>query len=284
VTGRRSAQRRVRTTIEGLGGYWRPSAGALRVLEELGELASLQHPSDIAATTVPAATVDEGGLASELADLWIITTALADQFLAEVAEPYECSEHSEPSFARLVAAAGEIARVVNYYDGPKAPGRQSALPSLHDAVTSFHSELRRFAVAAGVELAAAVDAKLDAIAGRDRTRFARGREDPRTAACIEEFRAAGGAGEDARLWGLRLQVGRASAVAAEAGAALRSFSRAAGPERLDGFVLAFGWHGDQSALDVWVQALLKEVGVALCAEASGTRTGAKGTFVLLVPS
>ncbi len=72
-----STQEQVRTTLGAVGGYWRPLAAVARLLEELGELAEI----------LMSPTPDAGDLAEELADLWIITTALADQFLWDVAEP-----------------------------------------------------------------------------------------------------------------------------------------------------------------------------------------------------
>ncbi len=61
------------------GGYWRPLAAVARLLEELGELSELLFVGDEPA----------GGIAGELADLWIITTALADQFLDRGGRPGE---------------------------------------------------------------------------------------------------------------------------------------------------------------------------------------------------
>jgi NTP pyrophosphatase (non-canonical NTP hydrolase) len=228
-----AAQERVRETIGRLGGYWRPLAGVARLLEELGELAD----EDLRASE-PAQQ-----LSAELADLWIITTALADQFLADVSEPGIAANAGQPSLTRLIAAAGHIARVANYYDGPKLPRDARQLPSLESAVAGFHRELSLYARTRGIDLNTAVHDKLSVIAIGDSGRFAHTYNDPSTEPCIDEFRALGigPPGWDpakARLWGARAS----SSISAEICAArltgsLRAFARAAPRERLDGYVI-----------------------------------------------
>src|SRR5947209_7312422 len=113
------AQRLVRETMIAAGGYWRPLAAVARLLEELGELSELLYSGGEA----------PDGLPEELADLWIITAALADQFLAEVDEPGEVAA-AEVDLGALVAAAGPVARVVNHYDGPKVPRSGEPMPTV----------------------------------------------------------------------------------------------------------------------------------------------------------
>lgn len=162
-----STQERVRTTLGAVGGYWRPLAAAVRLLEELGELA------EILVSPRP----DAGELAEELADLWIITTALADQSLGDVAEPDSHPRRTPAShdlFEELLVAAGPIARIVNYYDGPKTPRSFDGWVSLGDAVAEFHRVLADVAHAHDVDLAAAVRGKLATIPTLDAGRFPSG--------------------------------------------------------------------------------------------------------------
>jgi hypothetical protein len=282
-------QQSVRTTIGGVGGYWRPLAAVARVLEELGELAE----------SLDASGRDRGEHAAELADLWIITTALADQFLADVADPRACRvadadagargsrERARAELAELLAVAAQIARVVNYYDGPKTPRDPLALPSLASSVERFHGALDVHARAHEVDLRAAVQRKLAAIATRDAGRFMRADSDPSTAPCLDALRAmpAWQLGLDpigARLWGAT--VACASCLpdgARELAPALTSFARAATRERLEGLAIegpARVGCGDAE----WARRLLTEL-AALDPLARGNAHGAAFAAVVEQP-
>lgn len=225
-----ATQSRVRQTMLDAGGYWRPLAAVARLLEELGELAEL--------LAEPSPATD--ALGGELADLWIITAALADQYLVEVPEPgtgvggavtergSSARAGVDHALAALIAAAGAIARIVNYYDGPKTPRRLAELPALATAVPDFHDQLARLAGALGIDLAKAVDAKLEVIHATDMQRFSHETRDPRTAPILARLRAAEPATEQLRLWG---------APSTDPAHSLRSFLRACGPERLDAYVI-----------------------------------------------
>jgi hypothetical protein len=234
-----ATQALVRQTMLDAGGYWRPLAAVARLLEELGELAELldppAHPADPTDPADRADLADRGDeLAGEFADLWIITAALGDQFLVELPEPRTLGGKAptgKPSAAAILRAAGEIARVVNYYDGPKTPRSASVLPALGAAVPAFHVRLGELAGELGVHLAAAVSSMLDWIRGRDMERFERDMSDPSTAPCLELFRAADPATASLRLWGTP-ETSPETILHT-----VRSFARAAGPERFDGYVL-----------------------------------------------
>jgi hypothetical protein len=213
--------------------------------------------------------------------VWIITTALADQFLAVVTEPDSLDDDSRLADERghdrreliansapdgqlgtLVTCAGEIARIVNYYDGPKTPRSLEGWPSLGDAVAELHLGLTNVARARGVKLDEAVAGKLRAIALRDSRRFARAEHDPSTAPCLEQFRAAavkawGSQFATARLWGAPSW--SAQPLAANVAAivpTLSSFTRAAARERLDGYVVAGPALASEQAADDWATAVL----------------------------
>jgi NTP pyrophosphatase (non-canonical NTP hydrolase) len=243
-----------------VGGYWQPLAAVARLLEELGELAEL----------LGGPTPDREELASELADVWIITTALADQFLGVVAEPGSLEDPNSSAtpadqLAALVACAGQIARIVNYYDGPKTPRSLDGWPSLSDAVAELHRALVRLARARRVDLGAAVADKLRAIAVRDSRRFARAEHDPSTAPCLELFRAAATHAWDARIGAARLwgaPAWSARPLAANVAAivpTLISFTRAAPGEHLDGYVVSGPVLDSKQASDEWALAVLNEL-------------------------
>jgi NTP pyrophosphatase (non-canonical NTP hydrolase) len=259
----RPTQLLVRSTIGGVGGYWRPLAAVARLLEELGELAE----------SLAGRALDDDGLASELADLWIITTAVADQFLGEVAEPD--SDPVDPhapgdphapdnSLGGLVVAAGAIARIVNYYDGPKTPRSLAGWSSLNDAVADFHRRLAAVAHAQGLDLGAAVESKLRAIPARDADRFAQAEHDPSTAPCLVGFRLLQGTPwgsevERARLWGAPAWTPQTSARGAAIVPTLTTFTRAATRERLEGYVIAGPALDSGESPGDWVRAMLSEL-------------------------
>jgi NTP pyrophosphatase (non-canonical NTP hydrolase) len=253
-----ATQQRVRDAVTQVGGYWRPLAGVARLLEELGELAeSLAKPVPVA---------DE--FASELADLWIITTALADQFLGEAVEPRSHSRQTPATgdpIGELAVAAGQIARIVNYYDGPKTPRSVDGWPSLNDAVAEFQRVLAAIAQAHDVDLGLAVEEKLDAIPARDARRFRHREQDPSTAPSLERFRpiqtnVLAAQPAHARLWGA--PVWSASCFASNVQAivpSLTSFSRAAIRERLHAFVIAGPSFGSIESTSEWFERLLNEL-------------------------
>jgi hypothetical protein len=272
----------VRETMLQAGGYWRPLAAVARLLEELGELAELLDGQD-------PASADAG---SELADLWIITTALADQYLAHVPEPGAAAaglagREDGRRLSDVVQAAGVIARVVNHYDGPKTP--RASLPPLGQAIRAFHGELGGLAQALGLDLADAVAGKLQTIRARgDLTRFQRSGHDPSTADSLARYRAGDPRRERMRLWGGPEWTGADPAASALAmNPWLDAFAKAAAAERLDGFVIS-GPAGEGAAR--WAVQLLESLG------GEGGRVVRQGlqmdarvqagdeAFLLLVPS
>jgi hypothetical protein len=285
---------RVRATIGLVGGYWRPLAAVARLLEELGELAELSafHPNH-----EPGPAGDTVRLASELADLWIITTALSDQFLGVVTEPGSHSPSGaelvsgEPSLiardplGSLLAAAGRIARIVNHYDGPKAPRAFDGWISLSDAVADFHRALDETALALDIDLAGAVAAKLDAIPALDSGRFASDAHDPSTAASVRRFRSLQPAGElddaescgdfendNTRLWGSpEWSSDDFSSCLDSIAADLAAFTKAAVWERLDGYVVCGPQLGSPELFEDWLARILTEL--ASRDPATGHRAG-----------
>jgi hypothetical protein len=228
------------------GGYWRPLAAVARLLEELGELLELwvrERPG-------------KGDLASELADLWIITTALADQFRILVPEPPgpPAPAQGTPAASGLVIAAGRIARVVNYYDGPKLPRSPGELPSLSETIAAFHGELGLLCRALEVDLSAAVDEKFVVIHGREMKRFAREDSDPSTAAVLARLPPDW---LEAKLWGGPLLKPGAGPVelAPALAPTLLAFTRAARAEGLEGYVIGLPAGADAAECDRWLADL-----------------------------
>jgi NTP pyrophosphatase (non-canonical NTP hydrolase) len=240
-TARPSLQAQVHAMIAAIGGYWRPVNAVARLLEELAELGEELTTADA-----------EGHcekLSGEFADLWIISACLANQFTVILAD--DRGEGAEPhpdgaggGFVRLVEEAGRIARVVNYYDGPKNPRSLDGFPTLTAAITSFHRTLRMLAVSHGVDLDAAVESKVADVTERDRGRFAVS-YDPSTADSLGAFKPVLRAAQRPssrtahRLWGAPTWDGR---LTVEHNVDLiipflTCFAKAAERENLDGFVI-----------------------------------------------
>ncbi len=292
--GHEPTRERVRATIGQVGGYWRPLAAVARLLEEIGELAELCEiaPGSDVAGPSGRSTRDAEQLGSELADLWIITTALADQFLGAVAEPDLAGRLPEDGtdqggggrpagepLGGVVVAAGRIARIVNYYDGPKTPRTFEGWISLSEAVARFHRALADVACAHEVDMVEAVNTKLDAIPALDSGRFGAGAHDPSTAASSERFRALHAASaepaaagpnrnaasaeldlERARLWGSAEWSSESFASNVQTIVAdLTLFTKAAPWERLDGYVISGPTFASRALLHDWLTRLLDEI-------------------------
>ncbi len=270
MSGPGPAQTEVRRTMLEAGGYWRPLAAVARLLEELGELLELLQE----------VRPDTEELAGELADLWIITTALADQFLIEVGEPGASpAQAGTASSSALVIAAGVIARIVNYYDGPKTPRAAGELPSLAEAIGSFHGVLEGLSSGAGVDLGTAVTSKLGAIRrSPDMSRFAREASDPSTAAVLGLLGPGSGV---SRVWGAPgpTTAQQAPQRAAALVPSLLAFTKAARAERLEAYVIGAPAAPGSAELDDWLSELLAELRLAATAPAeSGSNEAARLWF------
>jgi hypothetical protein len=244
-------QARVHAMIQNIGGYWRPVNAVARLLEELAELGQ--------ELTTAGGDGGREELAGEFADLWIISTCLANQFNAVLAvgtdgtdgtgNPGPAAERPADGeaggFVRLVEDAGRIARVVNYYDGPKNPRSLDGFPTLTAAIKTFHRTLRTLAISRGVDLDAAVDSKVTAAGERDRGRFALS-YDPSTADSLRVFRSVldrsrrrPSGDRKTRLWGAPTWDGHVTVEhnVDQIIPFLTCFAKAAERENLDGFVI-----------------------------------------------
>jgi hypothetical protein len=163
-------QASVHATILELGGYWRALSSLARLGEEVGELAD-------------ALRNDPDGVPGELADVFIVSTCLANQFELgleiEYAARYLDPELQEVPIAPrhpslmldIVGAAGDVARAVNRIVGDKPPKRGETLRALEDVITDLHGCLAQFAVSNNIDLAACVRNQLEHTRVRDAERF-----------------------------------------------------------------------------------------------------------------
>jgi len=229
----------VHELVEGVGGYWRPIAGVTRVMEELGELSE--------ETESAGAEGDTAGIANELADLWIISTAVANLFNIEV-EPFASRPGHQPrrELGRLVQHAGRMARIVNYYDGPKTPRSFEGWATLASVIRDFQAEVYLLAHAYELSLDQAIDRKISRTVHLDRGRFSTG-FNPSTSKTLEHFEQVRADSRcpfasTARLWGgPQWNTGKPIGYNVDTQMPyLITFAKAAVPEGLDGFVIELG--------------------------------------------
>ena len=170
--------------------YWPATAGATRLLEEVGEVNELYLRR-----------CDDNSLHEELADVILISTCLANQYCIHLDDwwhHYErpndvtgYSHHSRQVTGRwichLTSVAGDIARSVNAYEGFKAPKTSEDIQPLGYWIAALHGHIRQLLVAQGHDLVPLSQAVLDAKTQRDADRFA-GHFDPSTAQSLASFR------------------------------------------------------------------------------------------------
>jgi hypothetical protein len=238
----RQIQRDVERSIKLVGGYWSPAAGVLRLLEEIGELADLVSTGD------PTQSLD-----LELADVAIISICTANQFLASLqASPPPSVISVDAHLRALLAAAGQLARTVNYYDGPKKPRSFTEWRQVGSSVQLILSHAEGMSQAVGGDLEGAIGRKLSSTPVRDAGRFTHAYDNPSTSAALDRFLDIRSAtpcpfAPKAKLWGVSIWDERLndSSVCARVPATLqanltdrmRMFARAADLEGLDALVV-----------------------------------------------
>lgn len=233
-----SLQKIVHESVIAVGGYWRPASATIRLLEELAELAEAVHDE----------SKDLSSITEELADVFFISTCIANQFGVELPDreitPGDDAASLEAKMLRLVQICGRLARVINYYDGPKNIKKSESITPIGDIVAQIHSALRGLASQLRVDLDSAVRAKAAKSKVRDSGRFSRS-FDPSTADSLVDFRTITEKSDcsfakQAKVWGaptwnvnktLYHNVDQIIPF-------LISFTKATRHESLDGFVIA----------------------------------------------
>ena len=160
-------------SIRSVGGYWPPLAGMARLTEEIGELAVEFRRQPLSMTN----------LAEELADVFFISTCIANQYLADLGAAYAnagidetliLKSGAEPmpaAFFDLVVTAGSLARTVNLYEGSKPLKPAERITRIGETTAQLHRALCRLAAATNVRLADEVRASCERKSKRDGSRF-----------------------------------------------------------------------------------------------------------------
>lgn len=238
-------QQKVDATIRSLGGYFRPLSGLARLIEEVGEVGEALEVGD------------ESSLKSELVDVLMISTCLANQYVTDLAQQHQqletTKDQAQGSFYRLVHEAGQVARVMNGYEGDKPPKKTEDVTPIGTSLARLQLELFRLARPLQLDLLQEIDRTNEKNLNRDRTRFALTR-DPVTEATIEHFRSATGNAE--RLWGAPVhETGMTFETHIQSSLpSLRRFLRCARIEGIEGFVIEMPIERSDSLLHVKEQA------------------------------
>ncbi|WP_026825521.1 MazG nucleotide pyrophosphohydrolase domain-containing protein [Exiguobacterium marinum] len=127
----REVQQKIDEMILHLGGYWRPLSGLARLLEEVGEVGGALRRG----------AMDE--LKEELLDVLVISTCLANQYAIQLRQPEANTEGEtqEQLYFQIVEEAGEVARILNAYEGDK-----KLKPNRHGQSLQRHIEQLQCAV------------------------------------------------------------------------------------------------------------------------------------------
>lgn len=239
-------QAQVDRMVSRLGGYWSAPSAMLRVIEELGELGAALRAGDVQE------------IADEMADLFIITTCLANQYCAVLPERHDVlapeavaalpALGAQDSLAALLEIAGELARRVNAYDGDKPPKASEAHETVEMLVARFHARLMRLGATLHLRITDQIQSKIDACMARDASRFA-SKFDPAASPVLTGFRhvqqqTSCPFAKRAKVWGAPQWddgIGFAANVVAIA-PHLRRFARISRHEGLDVFVVALPDH------------------------------------------
>lgn len=153
-------QKLVDTHIQQVGGYWPAEFGLARVFEELGEVYTCIN-------------YGKGHLVEELADLFIITTCLANQYCSKLRlAPEEKLPSTIPdSLSDFVIIAGELSRTISFYEGLKTPKKTDNINGVELLISKLHHLILNICDLIKVDLVEAVIRKILKANARDLKRF-----------------------------------------------------------------------------------------------------------------
>jgi len=188
----RNYQQQVDQAVRSLGGYWRPLSGLARVTEELGELSEFVMQLEI----------DRQELGGELADLFMITASVGNQYCMDLNEEFTKMKYpiivdelyqeitpaanKEMGLMKLMSRAGQIARVLNHYEGDKKKKPTEKKRRLGEEIAKFNIDLIALANFFDIPLFTIVEQILNRDVIRDKNRFD-STHDPTTEPSVEHF-------------------------------------------------------------------------------------------------
>ncbi|MFS0752565.1 hypothetical protein [Oceanobacillus sp. 1P07AA] len=185
-------QRNIDVHIQKLGGYWRSISALARLQEEIGELAELMMEENF--------NIDD--MKEETADIYIISTCLANQYINKLEEVYmkiaiptNTKELQElrsglsitDLFFHIQIQAGKIARIINHYDGDKIKKSTEKNRNLGSEIAYLHKYLILFANHFKFNVFESIDKVLKKSALRDKNRFSF-MHDPTTTLTLKRYK------------------------------------------------------------------------------------------------
>ena len=188
-------QEYIHQSIDTIGGYWPPLSAIARMLEEIGELSyELKNWES-----------DHDNIKYELADIFILSVCISNQYSAHLATEYEKlsieikpSKVSKSTFTKqkikkaqdilldINMGAGMIARIINAYEGSKTPKRGEGLLTVSESSAIFQRSLIEFANLFSIDILKVSKGVFDRKSGRDKQRFDR-LYDPTLAFSLKNF-------------------------------------------------------------------------------------------------
>ncbi|MCJ7841654.1 YqcI/YcgG family protein [Lederbergia sp. NSJ-179] len=186
-------QKLIDGSIRSLGGYWRSISALARLMEELGELGEIL-------LDVPDESEELGG---ELADIFVISTCIANQYLSDLKLEYErmgfptdinelnlinCNDSIYEKFLKMSMIAGRIARIINHYEGDKVKKPKERDRTLGSEISKLHYELIGLSNLLNINIFHYVSKVVNISSVRDKNRF-KISHDPTTEASLDRFKS-----------------------------------------------------------------------------------------------
>ena len=188
-------QEYIHQSIDTIGGYWPPLSAVARLLEEIGELSYELKNWE----------ADSDNIKYELADIFILSICIANQYSSHLGSEYEKlgivippSQKSKATFnskniklaqeilLEINMSAGMIARIINAYEGGKAPKQGEGLKTVSEASAILQRSLIAFANLFSINILKVSQTVFDRKSGRDKQRFER-LYDPTLSQALKNF-------------------------------------------------------------------------------------------------
>ncbi|WP_114166866.1 MazG nucleotide pyrophosphohydrolase domain-containing protein [Exiguobacterium sp. TNDT2] len=216
-------QQKVDQMIIHLGGYWKPLSGLARLLEEVGEVGGALYDSDQVA------------LEEELMDVFVISTCLANQYAIELTDQSRSGGRQSTDYAyySLVREAGEVARILNAYEGDKKLKATATPGSLQHRIEAVQRAVFDIAQIIEFDLYAKIGVLIEDKSARDFGRFDE-TPDPITESSVRLYKSF----VPGRYWGgIKAKPSETACRYREREYNLSRFFKIAVAEGLDGFVI-----------------------------------------------